>query len=286
MTKIYELNAFTDGSPNSGNKAGVCFINSAEEYSTERMQSIAYQLNYSETVFVVRMSSNKFNLIYFTPLGEVDICGHATIAAFRCLELTKRINDGSYFIQTKAGVFHVALKKGTIMMEQKLPEYYDLLSTEKEIVDSLGISQKELSGTMPITLLSTGLKDIFIPLKDKEILFHSLKPDFSKITKISKANSCIGYHLFAVDSVDEKHDAYTRNFAPLYGINEECATGSSSGALACYLFKNGLVKDTYHFKQGGTGPSGIIKSEIESKQNKIDKVYVGGRAELAKVIEI
>jgi PhzF family phenazine biosynthesis protein len=78
-TKVYIVRAFCkDG--NGGNEAGVVLF--GDDLRTERKQAIARKLGYSETVFVAHAERADFRLAYFTPTGEVPLCGHATIAAF------------------------------------------------------------------------------------------------------------------------------------------------------------------------------------------------------------
>ncbi|MCK5731565.1 MAG: PhzF family phenazine biosynthesis protein, partial [Tenericutes bacterium] len=86
----------------------------------------------------------------------------------------------------------------------------------------------------------------------------------------------IGLHAFCLD---QEVDAYGRNFAPIVGINEESATGTSNGALGCYIYKYVKEKEKYTLRQGYKmkQPSEIT-TILESKDNQIQKVWVGGSA--------
>jgi len=126
------------------------------------------------------------------------------------------------------------------MMDQTVPEFYEVID-KKEIADSLKIPTEVISDGLPVQIVSTGLKDIIVPIRSlKELL--SIEPDFDKIKEISRKYDGAGYHLFTTETKFNS-TAHTRNFAPLYDIPEESATGTASGALACYMFKYGLINE-------------------------------------------
>jgi PhzF family phenazine biosynthesis protein len=120
-----------------------------------------------------------------------------------------------------------------------------------------------------------------VPVKSIKIL-NEIKPDMEKIKKISRKYNAVGYHVFALESL---HGAYAscRNFAPLYDIPEESATGTSNGALGCYLYHYGKINNeqasSIVFEQGYSmkKPSEIQVS-LTVKENEILEVKVGGNA--------
>jgi len=158
--------------------------------------------------------------------------------------------------------------------------FFDIVSKE-EIADSLNISISEMIDGLPTQVVSTGLRDIIVPIKNLETL-NAIKPDFAKVTEISRKYNTIGYHLFTRETLGKAH-AHTRNLAPLYGIPEESATGTSNGALACYLFEYREInrKEASHLviEQGYSmkKPSEIIV-ELETNEMNINGVKVGGKA--------
>lgn len=94
--------------------------------------------------------------------------------------------------------------------------------------------------------------------------------------EISKYYNVVGMHLYTFND----NRIICRNFAPLYDINEEAATGTSNGALACYLYEQHyLQKEVYVFEQGYSlhSPSEILVKLATDSENKIEKVYVGGK---------
>lgn len=274
--EVYTLDVFaiTD---NGGNPAGV--VLDADFLSLDEMQKIAKKVGLSETAFVQRSNNAYYKVIFFTPDGEVDLCGHATVAVFYLLANKGIIEIGEYTQETKAGILKVEYKDdGIIYMNQCKPEFYETLD-KKEIADTLNIDEDEIMDDLPIQIVSTGLKDILIPIKSLKTL-SNIKPNFDKISHISKKYGVIGYHIFTLET-KYSSTAHCRNFAPLYEIPEEAATGTSSGALSCYLYKYKVVleKDIKKlvFEQGYSmkKPSNILANLIINN-HEIVEIKVGG----------
>lgn len=266
---VYVASAFSKDHK-GGNKAGVVFI----EYplTIAQKMAIAKQLGYAETAFISESNIADYKLEYFTPKEAVDLCGHATIASFTILMHLNKLFRNRYTIETNSGVLTITIKDDTIFMEQNKPIFYDVLSPTA-FINCFDI--KDIDTNYPIQIVSTGLKDILIPIKT-ETQLHALKPNFDKIKETSKHYKVVGMHLYTVN--DDR--IICRNFAPLYDINEEAATGTSNGALACYLYEqHSLQKDVYVFEQGYSLDSSseiLVKLSINSEKD-IEKVFVGGK---------
>ncbi len=181
------------------------------------------------------------------------------------------IENGNYDFECIAGITNVIVNDDVVYMEQQLPEYGEKIFDE-EIVKSLNISEEVIS-FIDSQKVSTGLFDIMIGIKSLKDL-KSITPNFEEISRLSYKYDSVGYHLFTI----EDNNIYTRNFAPRYAINEESATGSASGALACLLSKYNLIEfeKEYVFLQGYfmNQPSNIYVKL--SGENDISKVLVGG----------
>lgn len=303
--KVYTLNAFAEEA-NGGNPAGV--VLDADELTEEQMLKIAKEVNFSETAFVMKSDKADFCVRFFTPTEEVDFCGHATVGTFYLLSHLGLISDGKYKQETKAGVLSVEVQDGLVVMEQRAPKFLEKLTTRnpdfESVCQSLGISAGDV-GVRPIIdeqeqgnfinhmeIVTTGLSDLIIPLRSIEIL-HALKPDMEMIKEISRKIGITGYHIFAMG--DGEVTAECRNLAPAVGIDEESATGSSSGALGCFLIKNRIINIEQKnvamlFEQGLTmgKPSrlyiNIIKEALWG--NRVEEVYVGGRANNVENMEV
>ena len=275
------LNAFTKNQQ-GGNPAGI--VVGKKELRPLEKQKIAKAVGLSETVFVNALSENLFDVTFFTPNKEVNLCGHGTIAAFQALLNEGAIAEGQYQQKTKAGTLDIIVtKEKEIFMEQNKPTFEKIIENRELIADSLGISIEDLIESLPLQIVSTGLKDLIIGVKNNAIL-NSLTPDFLKISDISEQYDIVGYHVFSLESQGEEH-ANCRNFAPYYAIDEEGATGTASGALAAYLYRyhqlDDVSLDQILFHQGeAMDVHSAIKVQLKVNEEGIENVFVGGNAGL------
>lgn len=282
---VHTLNSFAK-TEDGGNPAGV--VLEADGLADEEKLSIAQQVGFSETAFVQKSEKANYKVSFFTPNSEVELCGHATIAAFTLLKSKRMIDDGILFQETKAGILSIEIHNDKVYMSQNIPDYYNIID-KYEVADSLNITQDDVVSHLPIQIVSTGLKDIMIPIKSLDRLL-AIKPDFKKITALSKKYNVIGFHVF---SLETKFDstAHSRNFAPLYNINEESATGTSNGALACYLYNHGIINEEQSanlvFEQGYSmqRPSEILV-QLKMDKSKICEVKVGGTAIIKQELKL
>jgi PhzF family phenazine biosynthesis protein len=279
---VFILNAFAK-TKRGGNPAGVML--DADGLSEAAMQAIAARVGLSETAFVQKSAAADFKIRFFTPTAEVDLCGHATIATFSLLFGLRRIGAGKYRQETKAGILGVEVQRdGAVFMEQALPVFEKAVDREA-VAGSLGIGLASLVPGLPVQIVSTGLRDILVPVVSLSVL-SGITPDFEKVSAVSRTEEAVGYHVF---SLETRHGstAHCRNLAPLYGIPEEAATGTSSGALACYLFKHGRITGerarSLVFEQGYVmrKPSEIF-ARLDIAGRDIKGIHVGGRATAAR----
>jgi PhzF family phenazine biosynthesis protein len=275
---VYTLDSFVkDG--RGGNPAGV--VLDADGLSDGRMLAIARQVGFSETAFVHKSARAACKMRFFTPTAEVDLCGHATVAAFALLRARGLIGDGALSMETAAGVLAIAARHGLIYMHQPLPAYGDTLD-KAELAAALAISPHDSPAHLPAQIVSTGLRDILLPVATLDSL-AALTPDREAIIRLSKKHDVVGIHAFCPAAGPAA--ARCRNFAPLYDIDEEAATGTSNGALACYLYKYGALKKAPQqdlvFEQGySLGRPSEILARLATKNGAIYAVQVGGRAQL------
>lgn len=270
MTDIYVASAFSKNG-SGGNKAGVVLEDGFLQ-KTDKMK-LAKQLGYSETAFLSRSENADFRLEYFTPTEEVPLCGHATIGTFVVLKELGKLEKPEFTIETKSGILSIMVAEdGLIFMEQNRPVFYETLDKcELDTCMKTGYIDEKL----PIQIVSTGLKDILVPV-DSQIHLHELTPDMKQVSVISREKNVVGIHAFTLVH-DGTVTAKCRNFAPLYGIDEESATGTSNCALACYLFEQGQRQTEYIFEQGHSLHNvSRILVHINAEDQVITKVWVGG----------
>lgn len=274
-----------------GNGAGVILLDG--QISDNEKQKIASKIGLSETAFVLREDEENFDVSFFTPVCQVELCGHATIAAFYYLGLAGIVKGSDeikrVYQRTKAGKLGVEMVfNGNIeyvLMQQQNPKIYDELTGQdfKKIADSLNTSEKNIGlNNVEIfpTIASTGLRDIMVPVKSRHIL-NSLNVDLNMIKDVSDEKDVVGYHVYTV----EDGAVYARNFAPKVGIDEECATGTSNGALCCLLFKKNIISNEAEVIQGESmNEKSLIFVKIVQQVGFLD-VYAGGKASIVKKLK-
>ena len=160
-------------------------------------------------------------------------------------------------------------------MEQNAPRFYETLN--KDDLQRC-FPTDILAHDMPIQIVSTGLKDILVPVSSPEALERMI-PDFAAVSRLSREKDCVGVHAFSLvrEAGEGGLTAVCRNFAPLYGIKEESATGTSNCALACYLYRYGLKQPGYVFEQGRNLNSiSRIYVRVEGGDDAVSGVSVGG----------
>lgn len=270
MVDVYVAVAFSKDAK-GGNKAGVVLGRS--ELTSVQKAAIAKEMGYSETAFVLDSDKADFKLQYFTPTEEVPLCGHATIAAFSTLKLLNMLDKPDCTIETEAGILNIHIKDdGLILMEQNRPAYLEVLDSD---IFTGCIERNFIDHRFPIQIVSTGLNDVMLPVNSVEHL-EQLSPDFEMIANMSKEKEVVGVHAFTIIKESDV-TAICRNFAPLYGIDEESATGTANCALACYLFKYYKQQSQYVFEQGhNMGDISRIVVNLSYHENIIDSVFVGG----------
>lgn len=126
-------------------------------------------------------------------------------------------------------------------------------------------------------LISTGLPDILLPVGSEKDL-ADITPDFPALSRLSEKHQVVGVHAFTVNADDGA--VHCRNFAPLYDIDEEAATGTSNGALTYYLYKNGLIQsgaETLFIQGEAMNRPSKIRSRITADETGV-KIQVGGSA--------
>lgn len=271
MTKMryYIVDAFTD-KPFGGNPAGVVLLDGNTFPKEELMLRTAAELRYSETAFVRHDSDKEFTIRYFTPKAEVELCGHATIATFAMLHQEANIN-GQCLCHTKAGDLFIEVGR-QVMMQMATPKIITTIADTKEIYRAIGLT--DYQPTLPVQIAYSGLPDIMIPVESVPTL-NGLQPDMEAITAITRKHEAVSFHVFAFGN--DGHTAHVRDFAPLYGVPEESATGTANAALTHYLQQQGCIPPSgdFSFLQGEAmeRPS-VVKTRVTPDGT----LYVGGTA--------
>lgn len=282
----YILNSFV-ARGNGGNKAAVVFDDFG--MSETEMLKVAKKNNFSETAFIDfrNSSDSKYIIRYFTPVEEVDICGHAALASFQVLKQLGYISGKVVYHKTKAGELKVLSVNNLILIEMKSPELVMQLPVDavlKTVDIDINKIVKNKSGM--IDVISTGLKDIILEVVDMNTLENmNVKKD--KLIELCRANSLIGMHVVSRETIEGDSDYACRNFAPAVGIDEESATGTSNASMLYYMLRNSSIFNydkVYKVEQGYfmNSPSNIYVKADKSTGS----VFVGGTACIETMEEI
>lgn len=282
--KFFIVDAFTEHIF-GGNPAGVVILPEGTSFpDDETMRKTAAELRYSETAFIKFLENCKFNIRYFTPAAEVDLCGHATIASFFALMEKGYIKpDQTYINHTLAGKLRIYVTKNAVLMDMGKAQTFGLIEKKEKLTELYTIMG--LPTNIPYfdgkllypEMVSTGLTDIMMAVEDEDAL-AAINPDFPALSILSERYNVTGVHAFTINAKDGA--VHCRNFAPLFDIDEEAATGTSNGALTYYLYRHGFIQAGKEnvFIQGEAmdRPSQIIS--LLSLEGEDIRIQVGGSA--------
>ena len=244
---FFLVDAFTD-EPFKGNTAGVCLVN--EPLSDEQMQNIARLVNASETAFVTHTPEG-FNLRWFTPVVEIKLCGHATIASAHILwqQHILKPNDNVSF-STLSGI--ITVQKEGDWIDMDFPIFESTPSTApEELIDILDIR--------PVATLEVFDRYMFEVATEEEIM--EISPDFGKLKNFKKVL------VTSRAKAGSRFDFISRYFAPSIGVNEDPVTGTSHSCLAPYWSKK--LNKTEFLAYQASNRSGILKVKLTDHHVKI-----------------
>jgi PhzF family phenazine biosynthesis protein len=235
------VDAFTD-EPMAGNPAGV--VPDADGLDDDQLQKVASELGASETAFVVSDDDADRRLRYFTPECEVDLCGHATIAAHSHLFDHDVVDEGTHSLATAAGAFEIELTgNGTVWMEQATAEVDVVDISYDEIADALGVdvaSLRDVGADLAPAVASTGVPFLLVPINYFEHL-RDADPDMHAIQRLCEETGAAGLYAFTFDTLDPDAAVHARAFVPLAGIPEDPVTGTGAGAVCAHLRRQAVL---------------------------------------------
>jgi PhzF family phenazine biosynthesis protein len=249
---IIQVDAFTD-KPFRGNPAAVCVL--PEPGDETWMQNVAQEMNLSETAFLYRRG-DAFDLRWFTPAAEVDLCGHATLASAHVLWETGQLspNEPARF-DTRSGRLSAQLQGDWITMD--FPAEPETAATPPP----------HLAQALAVTPTYVGKNRFdYLVAVDSEETVQTMQPDFSLLGTVT----CRGVIVTSrADSAD--YDFVSRFFAPRFGINEDPVTGSAHCCLGPF-WQTRLNKDTFVAYQASPR-GGVVRVSLTG-----DRVHLGGQA--------
>jgi PhzF family phenazine biosynthesis protein len=248
---LFHVDAFTD-CPFAGNPAAVCLLSSWKEDGW--LQAVAREMNLSETAFLVEQN-NHFDLRWFTPTVEVDLCGHATLASAHILWQHGRVQGGEILFSTKSGILKANRRSDDIELDFPLmPE--SAAEAPPGLLLALGVSARYVGKNQ---------FDYIVEVESEEVL-RKIAPDFKRLAMLPVRGIIITSR-----SASPQFDFVSRFFAPGSGIDEDPVTGSAHCCLGDYWQKQMNKSEFVAYQASARG--GVVKVRVVN-----DRVLLGGRA--------
>ncbi|KAL8143138.1 hypothetical protein V2J09_016170 [Rumex salicifolius] len=279
--KYAVVDAFTD-SAFKGNPAAVCLLE--EEREASWLQSVASEFNISETCYLTRISEPhqspdsssipRFNLRWFTPVAEVNLCGHATLAASHFC-FTSGLVDGNIIdFSTLSGILRA--KKVPASEYSATTNCHDNEADQQFFVEldfpvvpvtdynstDISLVSEALSNASVVDLKKTANEDLFAVLPSAAAV-ADLQPQFEKIFKFPGR----GIIVSSLASPESEYDFISRFFCPKYGINEDPVCGSAHCALAAYWSKKLGKHDFLAYAASPRG--GALKLHFDEQNSRV-----------------
>ncbi len=252
MIRVYAVDAFTDG-PNSGNPAAVCILE--KEIPDRTKQKIASRIDLPETAFLLKRKG-VFELRWFTPKMEVDLCGHATLASAHILFTLGILPDMEDAVfSTKSGVLTARRKGDLIEMDFPSEDPWEVEMPE------------ELPMAISQTPLYVGRNRFdYIALYESEDTVRSVVPELAHIRRLDSRG-------FIITSVSSSHryDFVSRFFTPNAGIEEDPVTGSAHCCLCPFWSRRLGKKELTGYQASERG--GLVHTRLLE-----ERVFLSGKA--------
>ena len=244
--KLYQVDAFTD-KLFGGNPAGVCPLD--DWLPEEVMQNIAFENNLAETAFFI-INGADFELRWFTPVSEVDLCGHATLASAHVLFNHMDYNRDKIIFHSRSGELTVRKDNGKLVLNFPA-DIVKKIESPDDLIKAIGKNPLEaFKGKTDYMLVYSSQKEI-----------EDISPDFEMIKKF-KARGVI------VTAKGNDVDFVSRFFAPEVGINEDPVTGSAHTTLTPYWAKV-------------LGKKELTAMQLSKRKGNLNCKLINGRVEIA-----
>ncbi|MFF1305815.1 PhzF family phenazine biosynthesis protein [Streptomyces sp. NPDC058307] len=258
--------------PLTGNPVAVFF--DADDLTTEQMQSIAREMNLSETTFVRRpQQDGDHHVRIFTPVNELPFAGHPLLGT--AIALGGRTDTERLKIETAMGVipFELGREEGKAVsarMRQPVP-VWEPFDRADELLEALGVT----ASTLPVEIYRNGPRHVLVGFENVEAL-SKVDPDHRALTRFpDMATNCIA---------GSGSSWRNRMFSPAYGVVEDAATGSAAGPIAIHLARHGLgsygqpIEITQGVEIGRPSPMGAL---VHGEGDRVDSVEVFGHGVVA-----
>jgi PhzF family phenazine biosynthesis protein len=258
---LFTVDAFADG-PFSGNPAAVCLLPSAREPAW--MQLVAREMSLSETAFIVARDGGDFDLRWFTPKVEVDLCGHATLASAHVLWESGRLDAKSAArFHTRSGLLTATRNLGPeALIALDLPAHP---AEESTLPDGI----QGALGTR-LTWVGRSRFDVLVELPSEEAV-RALTPDLTALAKVEGRGFIVTAR--ASREASARYDFVSRFFAPRVGVPEDPVTGSAHCVLGPYWSARLEKSQMTGYQASARG--GVV--HVRMNPEKKDRLTLAGR---------
>ncbi|RKM63051.1 PhzF family phenazine biosynthesis protein [Butyrivibrio sp. XB500-5] len=254
--KQYIVDAFTDRLFH-GNQAAVCVL---DEWLTEElMMNIAKENNFSETAFTVKNGDN-YDLRWFTPGGEINLCGHATLATSYVLFNYYEKDADELTFHTMSGDLFIHRQQDEIVMDFPAYKLNEVPVTEQ---------MAKAMGAKPVKAYID--RDLLLVYEDEKMI-REMKPDFEEVILLEGEG-------VGVTAPGKEYDCVSRFFTPKDKINEDPVTGSAHCMIAPYWAERLGKKEIHAYQASERG--GSLECKVQG-----DRVVISGKAVLYSVGEL
>lgn len=250
--EIFQVDAFT-AKPFTGNPAAVCIL--SEQRNEGWMQKVAQEMNLSETAFLHK-GGDGFNLRWFTPTVEVDLCGHATLASAHVLWEQGYLKPGEQArFYTHSGLLTAERKGGWIELDFPA-EPEEPAKAPAELAEALGVEPK---------YIGKNRFDYLVEVESEEAL-RGIEPDFALLKTIPTRGVMV-----TSLSASPEYDFVSRFFGPRAGVNEDPVTGSAHCGLGPFWGPRLNKKELVACQASERG--GVVRVRLKG-----NRVILGGKA--------
>lgn len=239
MVRVLHVEAFAP-TPHRGNPAGV--VLDATGLSDAAMQDVARAVGFNETAFVLPSAAADVRIRYFTPGHEVDLCGHATVAAFVALHRHGRFPGAGPWhvtLEARAGLLPVTLAvdadaRPVVTMTQAPAEFRPFRGDHGALAAALGVTADEFAPGLPVVYGSTGLWTLVVPVRSLAAV-RRMVPRTAAFPGVLTELPGASVHPFCLETIDPAAHLHARHFSsPRSGTVEDPVTGTASGVLGAY----------------------------------------------------
>lgn len=250
--EIYQVDAFTD-KPYQGNPAAVCLLE--EPKDVDWLKNVASEMSLPETAFILKEEEG-YNLRWFTPTSEVELCGHATLASAHVLWETGQVDKSEdIYFKTKSGVLTARRNEEWIELD------FPIEAVQEEFTPQLLLNALEVE---PL-YVGKNRFDYLIEVASEDIV-KNIDPDLKLLKEVDTRGVIV-----TSKSNSKKYDFISRFFAPAIGIDEDPVTGSAHCALAPYWQEKLDKKEFTAYQASSRG--GSLKIRLAD-----DRVFLSGKA--------